>query len=127
MGRKRKPTNVLRMEGAFKRNPKRGRARANEPVPDPELGAPPDYFDDAQKACWVELSGIMPPGVIAKSDRIIVEITARLLAQYRTAEGLPAMMMRQLTSALSSLGLTPADRSKVGVVPRSQGSGWDNF
>ncbi len=118
---------MLRMEGAFKRNPKLGRALANEPVPDPELGAPPDYFDDAQKACWAEFADIMPPGVIAKSDRIIVEMGARLLAQYRTPDGLPAMALRLLMSVLASLGLTPADRSRVGVVPRSQGSGWDDF
>ena len=127
MGRPRKPSNVHRLSGAFAKNPKRGRARANEPVPNPELGAPPAYFDDAQKACWAEFADIMPPGVIAKSDRIIVEMAARLLAQYRSADGLQAMAMRQLMSVLASLGLTPADRSKVQAVPRSQGSGWDNF
>lgn len=118
MSKPRKPTNVLELSGAFKKNPKRGRKRANEPTPADGIGSPPTHLCDASKAAWKELVKICVPGVLTRSDRFIVEITANLLTEYRRSpDDFLTSRMTQLRGALSQLGLNPVDRSKVGVFP----------
>lgn len=113
----RKPTIVHELSGAFRKNPDRGRARSNEPVPKAGIGPAPGHMADDERACWDEIVGIAPNGVLYDSDRLGVEITAKLLAKYRRDEHLPAELTA-LRASLSSLGLWPADRSKI-VAPDS--------
>jgi hypothetical protein len=40
------------MKGAFKKHPERKRARENEPTDIPELGKPPDYLNEFERAAW---------------------------------------------------------------------------
>lgn len=56
MATPRKPTAILELNGAFKNHPARGRARANEPKPDPDLGLPPGRLTKNEKAAWCEIA-----------------------------------------------------------------------
>lgn len=110
VARPRTPTNVLRLRGAFRRNPQRAR---RDPEPAGELGEPPAHLTELELACWRELVAMSAPGVLTAGDRWMVEIAARLMAEYRSgAEFRPARLTR-LHSALAALGLSPSDRSKV--------------
>ena len=115
-GRPRKPTQVLELVGAFKKNPQRKGDRENEPRPEGLLKpTPPTYFTPEQKKVFREIVKQIPPKVATTSDKIIVEITAVLLAKFRSPDGLMASELSTLTKNLSQLGMTPADRSKIKV------------
>lgn len=104
------------MNGAFKRNPSRGKARENEPKPNGEIGDPPDHMPANVAECWREIVGFAHPGVLCKADRLIVEHAARILSLLRAEQwgGNPALLIR-FESVLGKLGMSPADRSKVSV------------
>jgi hypothetical protein len=123
MGRPPKPTQVLEMSGAFKKNPQRKKARATEPVIDTLLGKPPGYFTDEQRAAWVEIVQCAAEGVLTGSDSVIVEMAARELVNYRTGFCNSSDKML-LMSILARLGFSPADRSKVQIPQKAQQSKW---
>jgi phage terminase small subunit len=120
MARPRKPTAELERAGGFDAHPERRRARENEPVPTGPLGDPPEHLTDGQKAIWHELAGQVPEGVLTIADRFLVEIVCRQMAKLRARKPLKAAEMNQIISCLSRMGLTPADRSRVGVPKRSE-------
>jgi hypothetical protein len=125
MGRPRKPTAILELNGAFKRNPARGRARANEPKPDPDLGLPPGRLTKNEKAAWYEIVSNAPRGVLAKSDRLLIEGCARILAKWWKdgsggRYGVSVGEQSLLWQGLSKMGFTPSDRSKVTVPPEEK-------
>ncbi len=127
MGRPRKPTEILELAGAFKKNP--ARRREGEPTSPPLDGGPPEYFSDGEQAAWVDLVTAVPDGVLLQSDSLIVEISARLLAQFRTDPAMPTARIAILSSCLGRMGLSPADRSKVTVPQpeKAKESAWDQF
>ena len=109
----RKPTAVLAKRGAFKKDPKRAIARKHEPAPNGPIGQPPVGLTAKQLACWNELIANAPEGVLTRADRGVVELTARLQAQMRGKAKLSTSISQQLRSCFASLGMTPADRSRV--------------
>lgn len=116
MGRPRKPTAELERKGAFRKDPQRRRQR--EPIPTGELGEAPFHLRVAEKRAWNELALLAAPGVLTDSDRWLVEIACGLLAKQCDRSrrgGLKAGELTALISCLSRMGMTPADRSKVGV------------
>lgn len=80
MARPRKPTNVLELTGAFKKDPQRRREDA-EPVG--ELTAPPAHINGAVLHAWKEIAKYAPRDVLTNSDRLSLELAANLLAQFR--------------------------------------------
>jgi phage terminase small subunit len=112
MARPRKPTAVLELTGAFKKDPQR--RRENEPKPSGPLGEEPLHFDEELKAIWRELVVMVPAGVLTISDRWLVELACRTMQQVRKGTALAAER-NLLLSCLSRMGLTPADRSKIAV------------
>lgn len=121
MGRNRKPTHLHVVQNTAKKHPERMRARASEPVPKGGIGSPPKHLTVAQRAIWREIVKIAPPGVLASSDRIALEIAVALTDEYRRDPGkFSAARHRVLVNLLGKLGLSPADRSKI-VVPRGSG------
>lgn len=114
MSRPRTPTAILEQKGAFRKDPQRKEARKSEPRPTGELGDAPEHLSEAQKAIWAELSGICPPKVLTNADRWTVEIAVRLMAKVRD-DSITNGQLAQLIVCLSRMGMTPADRSKVGV------------
>lgn len=112
MARPRKPTNVLHLAGAFRKNPQRLAARANEPKPGAPLGDPPTWMDARERECWHWIADRCPPGVLTNADEGALELAAemRALVVKRKADG----ETRRLLKALyTELGMTPASRSKV--------------
>jgi hypothetical protein len=110
---------LLELAGALKHDPKRYADR-REPKPSGPLGDPPKRLRRAEKAMWAELVSIIPEGVLGNSDRWLVEITSRLMAKMVKngiggAVGLTGSELSQLSTLLGRMGMTPSDRSKVGV------------
>jgi len=119
MARPRKPTKILQLSGAGKRNPGRLAARGEEPEPDPGLGDPPEFFDEADRARWAELQVIVPAGVLTRMDRPAAELLCRLWSKSRRNELKPAQETL-LASLFGKFGLTPSERSKVSGGPKDR-------
>lgn len=117
MARPRKPTAVLELTGAFKKDPQR--KRPNEPKPSGSLGEPPADFDRDLKANWRELACMVPAGVLTNADRWLVELACRTMQHVRKDIAL-ASERNLLLSCLSRMGLTPADRSRIAVPQEKQ-------
>lgn len=116
MSRPRTPTNVLDMRGAFKTHPERAAARANEPVVVDPVGEPPARCPADIAEAWRELAGQAPAGVLTAADRVALEMAALLLVKFRASPlTFTAAEFGRLQSILASFGMTPADRSRVGV------------
>jgi hypothetical protein len=114
MARPRTPTEVLSLKGAFKKHPERKDARKGEPRPSGELGDPPAFLSPQQAEIWLELANICPPRVLTNADRWTVEIAVRLMAKVRD-ESITNGQLAQLIVCLSRMGMTPSDRSKIGI------------
>lgn len=113
----RKPTNVLALAGAFKRNPKRGAARANEPEPVGDVGEAPAHLNESERACWGDIVGMCHEGSLCRADRLVIEHGARILSALRAStEYTDTKLMVRFETVLGKLGLSPADRSKVGII-----------
>ena len=110
MARPRKPTEVLKLNGAFRKDPQR--VRPVGPKSARPLGMPPKYFTEAEAEIWVEIESNAAAGVLTGAERYVVELMARLVARFR-ADWLTGAEMSQLTWCCSHLGMTAADRSKV--------------
>ena len=119
MARPRKATNVLQLNGAFAKNPSRGRDREDEPSPKAGIGPCPSKLKPDEVEAWDYLVSIMPNGVLGDCDRAHLEVAARLFAYSRRVpveEWLAANISR-LDAMLGKMGLNPADRSKVKAAP----------
>jgi len=99
---------LLEMSGSAQKHPQRRRA---EPVTLP-FGQPPAHLSKELKAAWREIARAAPACVLTRSDRVAVELAARLLVRIRTTD-FSAAEATSLRSLLGQLGMTPADRSKV--------------
>jgi len=108
----RKPTEVLELSGAFRKDPQRRRPVG--PKHESGLGDPPSYLSEAERICWGEIVDNSPPGVLTQGERWIVEIAVMLMAKKRTV-GLTAAEIAQLVKTMCLLGLTAVDRSRVVV------------
>jgi hypothetical protein len=110
MSRPRTPSNVLELKGAFDKNPQR---RREDPKVEPGLGDPPGYFDDEERTIWEEIAATAPEGVLARSDRLCVEMLIPLIVRLRNREPMKAAERAFMLSTLTRIGCTPADRSRV--------------
>ena len=108
------PTRVLELRGAYKAHPES--RRHHEPPGKGEFDPkPPRYFTAHDRQCWREIVRIMPHGVLTGSDRLQVEIAARVLSRFRQDEDINAAMVNKLQVAINKLGLNPADRAGLVV------------
>jgi len=112
MPKPRTPSAVLEARGAFAKDPARQREDFQAGEFDP---APPTYFKAHQKAVWNEIVGVLPATVLQATDRMAVELAARLIAQFRKQpdDEVISAQVAQIRTALAVLGMTPADRSRV--------------
>lgn len=114
MARPKTPTAILEARGAFKTHPERRADREGEPEITEPLGDRPQDLPIAVAVVWDELVDNAHKGVLCKADRPIVEIAARLFAEFRArGADMEAAKIGRLQAALSELGMTPASRSKV--------------
>jgi hypothetical protein len=84
---------------------------------------------DEAKVCWFELESLAPTGVLKGADRIALEALSNLLAEYR--KNPPEFAVGKYThliGMLARLGMTPADRQKLGTEKASdEGNEFDRF
>jgi hypothetical protein len=82
----------------------------------------------AAKGVWFELETYALKGVLTGADRLIVETTSVLVAQFRgDPEGFPAAKLGHMIGCLARLGLTPADRQRLGSDRKPEGNPFDEF
>lgn len=112
MARPRKPTKVLELNGTLKAHPERARERANEPVVETPVGPTPNGMPVDAAAIWAEL--VQHGFWLTAADRLLLEIACRLFADFRKGQ-LDGGGVSKLITALSKLGFTPTDRSKIGA------------
>ncbi len=124
----RKNIEVHKMSGATAKNPQRFRDRQAAAKPTAELGKAPKHLSPDEKKAWKEIASIIPPGVLANTDRIALEIGSRLLVKFRSGELAKASEVSCLLSLLARFGMTPADRNKIGTTqpdkPKQEQDEW---
>ena len=120
MGRHRKPIELHRLTGADRKNPQRYRGKiAKSELP---FGEYPTERNTDPAECWREIAAQCIPGVLTGSDRIILEITANLLAEYRAdPPGFAVGKLRHLIGCFARLGMSPSDRAGLGVTEKPSG------
>lgn len=128
MGRPRKPTAMHELNGSYDQHPERRAARALEPKPQGLFGGPPrcftveggcsEYTGTRLTAIWNEIVAEVPPGVLTIADRKHVELACRLLYRIRKDQA-KCVDYSCLDALLGKMGMNPADRSKVNIVPGS--------
>ena len=113
MARPRTPTAKAALTGADKINPGRFKSRSEPKASGRLLGAPPAYLPRTAKKAWATFADELP--WLTYEDRGAVEIVSLMRAHIMdglTAD-LPASFFGNYRMALSSLGATPVDRTKV--------------
>ena len=113
MARPRTPTAKAALTGADKINPGRFKPRSEPKVSGRDLGRPPAYLPATAKKAWATFADELP--WLTHEDRGAVEIVSLMRAHIMdglTAD-LPASFFGNYRMALSSLGATPVDRTKV--------------
>ena len=126
MPRQRDPLSKAQAKGAVDKNPGRYVERNKSPKYGGEIGPAPFHFTADQVQLWEALVNTIPAGVLAAADRYIVEIAVVLMVKFRDSvrpydpdselpppRPMTATELGHLRAALGSLGMTPADRTRV--------------
>ncbi len=126
MARHRQPEALAKLKGADKKNPQRYETQT--PTSDLPLGNAPAHLSEAAKAVWFEIETYALKGVLTGSDRFVMEIASTLIAEYRSnPPEFKAAKYGHMVSCLARLGLTPADRQKLGTAKPAEGNAFDEF
>lgn len=115
MARPRTASNVLKLKGAYKKNPQR--ENKNEPeVKSPFPSSPPAHLSAKEKKIWNEVVAIAPAGVLTGADIFTVEMISKLIAEYRLkGDKFTAPKLSRLSGELKSIGLNPSGRASLVV------------
>lgn len=101
-----------RLEGTYR--PDRDGSGISPAAQDGELGDPPACLMDAEREAWREIADQAPPDWLTKSDRLTVELTARLTAKTRAGLA-TAGEVATLKRLLGELGCNPAVRGTLAL------------
>ncbi|MDQ1077996.1 phage terminase small subunit P27 family [Pseudoroseomonas cervicalis] len=152
MARPRKPTHLKVVAGTERPS----RVNKAEPKPRRKPPAPPSHLSDKAREAWAAVSVLLDRmGVLTEADGMAVEglceayadlyaareaLSARGGLTYETVSQTGAVMHRPYPEVsmiadadrrfrmwLASVGLTPADRSKVAGEPVAEESPWDQL
>lgn len=124
MARHAQPRELAALKGADKKNPQR--YRTAPPKSGLPLGSAPDHLTEAQRACWFELESYALAGVLTGADRAMMELASKLLAESRENwVDFSAARMGHLVGILARLGLSPADRQKLGTTGSEESNPFD--
>lgn len=118
MPRPQTPLAKAALTGADKKDPQRFRNRSQPKATGRGLGAAPAYLPPTAKKAWKVFSDELP--WLTFEDRGAVEIVSlmRALIMDGMTADLPASFFGNYRMALSSLGATPVDRTKVYQPPQ---------
>jgi phage terminase small subunit len=113
MPRPQTPPAKAALTGADKNHPERFRNRREPRVSGRGLGKPPAYLPEIAREAWATFADELP--WLTHEDRGAVEVVCLMRAKIMAGEtgDLPASFFGNYRMALSSLGATPVDRSKV--------------
>jgi hypothetical protein len=77
----------LKLSGTFQQNKRRYEHLTN-PVVTIQLpvGRPPAHLEAGEKAAWAELVRVAHSGLLTRSDRLILEIAAKLIVRMRMGD-----------------------------------------
>jgi hypothetical protein len=137
-GRPRQSTKLLELKGAFKKNPARARARAQEGRDDRGVGDPPaewkpDSYTGAKLlVIWQRLLEEAPPGCITWRQRTSLMNACRLQLEIEGGGKVTPAMHSVMHRYLTAFGMTGESRlpgrSEKDVPPgESEESGWEAF
>ncbi len=111
----------LAKTGTLKKHPGRYRTRVKAAEDFKPLGAPPKHLDPREAAAWNEIRRKAPPGTLAVSDFMLVELAARLLVKSRDDwANFTATNSRVLQSIANDLGMSPIKRGRVSVAKKDK-------
>ena len=125
MARHPQPRELAEAKGAVRKDPQR--YRKQPPPVDQPLGTAPEHMTEAARKCWFEIESLAPRNVLTGADRIAMELVSNLLAEFRDGpKSFPASRITHLIGCLARLGMTPADRQRIGA-PSGEDDGDDSF
>jgi len=113
----RKSIEQLKLSGSYQQNKKRYDNRLTT-VPTIQLpvGRPPTHLLPAERLVWAELVRVAHPGLLARSDRLALEVATKLVIRMRTTDA-KTSEVNALMNVLAKLGMTPAARLKMNLQP----------
>lgn len=116
---------TAKLTGAEKKNPARYR---KDYVPDTgPLGEAPANLTPGAKVVWFEISTYMPAHLLMAADRLALEGTCELMAEFREdPRAFQSARYSVLMSALGKLGGTPMDRLRL-ATPKAKEEKKDPF
>ena len=123
---------MLTLAGSIKEHPGRYKDRTNLAACPSSIGNPPAHLSTARKNIWAEVIGQLPEGHLQSADRFLLEVVTYLMSRQRNRRTVITKgEVSLLINALSKLGLTPVDRSRViiPVKPKENAyiQGWDDL
>jgi phage terminase small subunit len=120
------PVEIALLKGADKKHPERYRNEV--PKSKLPLGGAPEHLTPAAADCWFEISSYAIPGVMTGADRVTLEMLANLLAEYREGpREFPSTKLGQLIGLLGRFGMSPSDRTKLGVAKNKEEDPYSNL
>lgn len=120
------PLEIAKLKGATRHDPQR--YKKVPPKSEFDIGQPPAHMGAEAKAAWFEIQSYAIPGVLTAAERPLLEVLANLFAEYRIDPlGFPTNRMGQMIGALARLGMSPADRQRLGVEPAPKENEFDEF
>ncbi|MFK3846619.1 hypothetical protein [Stenotrophomonas sp. NPDC078853] len=126
MARHKQPAELAELKGAAKKNPQR--YKKEPPKSGKPLGKVPDHLPAEVAEVWKELERHALPGVLTGADRFVMEVAASLVWEFRENRAeFKAAKYSHLIGCLARLGLTPADRQKLGTDKTPEGNPFDEF
>jgi|SRR6516165_11123407 hypothetical protein len=120
----RTPVEILELKVRYKKDPQR--RRPPSPKSKNPVGDAPAYLDEIETEIWYEIISISAPGVFVSSDRLVLARLCQLEKKIRERKANGSEQAQHL-KVLATLGLTPADRSKIGQGSKEESNPYASF
>lgn len=112
----RKSLSQLAVSGTLGKNLGRYQSRiAAQPNFIRPVGKAPPHLTPGERAVWAELVRAAPPGLLQRSDRLVLEVLSKLVVRMRTSSDPKSSELNSLVNVLTKMGLTPVDRTKLNL------------
>src|SRR5687767_10611729 len=126
MPRHKQPREVVELKGATRHDPQRYAKQV--PKSETPLGEAPDWLTVEAKPVWFELKTYALPCVMTGDDRMAHATLSELVAEFRAnPREMSAARIGQMVGLLGRLGMSPADRQKLGKTAAAEANPFDSF